>query len=362
MNSRAHRILAAGVVIGIVAHAHAATFCANSQSEIQTALSTAASNGEADDIRIQAGTYTMTGVSPVYTGVALALESAQADAVTLSGGWNATCSRRSAGGNTELNGDSKYPILYMESSQAMPFTVTDLVFADAGYSAVAGTVDGAALNIQTKGNVVIERDQFVGNKSNHSGAVFAASGSSSASLTLRNTLFIANQGVYVGGAYLNFAGGGTMAGNTFVANSASSATGTGGAFLHSASGSFLVANNLFYAGVGAADLELATSSVAPDTLMNNDIDVLGGGLESPASACNFSVDPGFASGLLNMHLAPDSPLVNAGYDAGVDVLGPFDLADQPRVSGAHADIGAFETDVIFHDGLEMRPDFCAVID
>ena len=338
-------------------YGHAAMFCAKSQTAIQTALATAASNNEADDIRIPTGTYTMTGVSPVYNKVALALESTEADPLTISGGWNTDCSIKTYG-QTELNGNSKYPIMFLESDDAMPITVTDLSFADAGYSAVTGIVNGAALNISTKANIVIERDQFIVNQSNNSAAVFAESSNLNAVLLLRNNLFFGNQAVYVGGAYLKFPGGGIVAGNTFVGNSASDAAGTAGAFLDSASGAFLVANNIFYAGTGADDLDLATTSAAPDTLMNNDIDMLGGGPQSESSACNFSLDPGFASGFFNVHLAPASPLINAGYSGGTAVLGELDLDGAPRITGAHADIGALETDVIFRDGVEARPDLC----
>ncbi len=339
-------------------HAYAATFCATSQTSIQTALTTAASNGEADEIRIAAGTYTMTGVSPVYNRVALALESAEAYPLTISGGWNTNCSIKTYD-QTELNGDSKYPILFLESDKAMAITVTDLSFVQAGYSAVTGIVDGAALYITTKANIVIERDQFIENRSNHSGAVFAVSSNADAVLLLRNNLFFGNQAVYVGGAYLKFPGGGIVAGNTFVGNGASDMAGTGGAFLDSASGAFLVANNIFYAGTGVDDLELSATSAAPDTLMNNDIDVLSGGPQSASSACNFDLNPGFAPGLLSVHLAPSSPLVNAGSVGEPGVLGEFDLDAAPRVTGAHADIGALETDVISRDGFETRPDLCA---
>lgn len=352
----AHYALAACALV--CTHVYAATFCAKSQTAIQNALTTAASNGEADDIRIPAGTYTMSGVSSIDSQVALAMESTEAFAVTISGGWNSNCSVKTYD-QTELNGDSKYPILFMESSGAMQITVTDLIFEQAGFSAVSGTVNGSALDISTKGNLIIERNQFILNQNNHSAAVFSSSAESNVVL-LRNNLFYGNQGVFVGGAYLNFASGGIVAGNTFLGNNASDTNGTGGAFLDSGSGSFTVANNIFYSSTSATDLDLAASSVAPDTLLNNDIDVLGGSGQSVDSKCNFKMDPQFGSGLFNVHLSSTSPLVNAGYDGGAGVLGDLDLGGDARVTGAHADIGAYETDVIFRGVFETKTDLCAV--
>ena len=44
-----------------------------------------------------------------------------------------------------------------------------------------------------------------------------------------------------------------------------------------------------------------------------------------------------------LHIQPDSPCVDAGYDAAVQ-LEWVDMDGQPRIQGAHVDIGADESD------------------
>lgn len=61
-------------------------------------------------------------------------------------------------------------------------------------------------------------------------------------------------------------------------------------------------------------------------------------------ALNLAVDPKFAVYAYgNLHLAPDSPCRNAGDDSVVS-NGDTDLDFQPRIQGAHVDIGADESD------------------
>jgi parallel beta-helix repeat protein/predicted outer membrane repeat protein len=71
------------------------------------------------------------------------------------------------------------------------------------------------------------------------------------------------------------------------------------------------------------------------------------GLEDPTGTNgNISADPmlaGFAYGNGKMHIQPDSPCADAGDDAVVQP-GGLDIDGQPRVIGAHVDIGADESD------------------
>lgn len=60
---------------------------------------------------------------------------------------------------------------------------------------------------------------------------------------------------------------------------------------------------------------------------------------------NISVDPKLASSAYgNFHIQPDSPCINAGDDS-VLLGGDLDIDGQPRVQGAHVDIGADESDL-----------------
>jgi len=57
---------------------------------------------------------------------------------------------------------------------------------------------------------------------------------------------------------------------------------------------------------------------------------------------NISVDPLFLNPVGDYHLAANSPCIGAGDDGAVEV-GWLDLDGQPRINGAHVDIGADET-------------------
>jgi hypothetical protein len=54
-------------------------------------------------------------------------------------------------------------------------------------------------------------------------------------------------------------------------------------------------------------------------------------------------DPLFVNGTTpDLHVAPNSPAVNAGINLGAAVVGALDFAGNPRVQGANIDMGAYE--------------------
>ena len=58
---------------------------------------------------------------------------------------------------------------------------------------------------------------------------------------------------------------------------------------------------------------------------------------------SFFTDPSFRNLTRpNLHVASDSPAVNAGINLGPAVVGTIDFAGNPRVQGSNIDIGAFE--------------------
>ena len=62
-----------------------------------------------------------------------------------------------------------------------------------------------------------------------------------------------------------------------------------------------------------------------------------------AGTGDISVDPLFADRAVgNLRLLPGSPCIDAGYDAGVPPWLLVDFDGNPRISGAHVDMGAFE--------------------
>ena len=317
----------------------AAQFCVASPAQLAAALDTAEGNAQNDAIRIVAGNYDV--VTPMQ------FFSDEANALVVSGGWNAGCTLKN-GGATVFDGGSLTRILYLYSSAASAMTVSDLGFNSGRIS--AGSNSGAGQSVQTSGDVTIERNTFVDNESSYSaGGFFAGAGGT---LTFRNNLAIANAAPFIGAGELICNGAAAnVTGNTIVGNAASQADGNGG--LHVGGGAhFVVSNNIVHDNVNG---DFRNQGVGGATLVRNDIGVHSGDPIGGDSAGNFDVAPGFAPGFLNLHLASWSPLVNAGTDSPPGGLGIYDADGEPRLLGAHVDIGAYETDVLFHSGTDPRP-------
>lgn len=336
------RVLAASAcsLLALVAtgSASAAQFCATSPTALAAALNVAKANGQDDDIRVVAGTHVLTNNLGVITN--------EANALTVSGGWNAACTLKN-GGITVLDGNSIYWILYIHATGPAPIAVTDLDFQFGTIS--NGSNSGAGLNVQSQGDVRVERNRFVGNGSNHdTGGLFAAS---SANLIVRNNLLFGNRAPYFGAA--QFIANGAEAivtGNTIVANTATQPSAIGGIRIGGGA-HYTLGNNLIYFN---SNVDLSIQTNAP-TLLHNDIGPIVGWQPGPDSAGNLDTDPLFAPGLFNLHLAANSPLVNAGYDEPPGGLGTHDADGAPRRQGARVDIGAYETDVLMRGGFEAPP-------
>lgn len=336
----ARRLVARLACVGLttqITPSIAAQSCTSSPAQIAAALAAAEANAEDDDIRIVAGSHVLT--------TPLQFSTAETNSIVVSGGWNAGCTLKN-GGSTVLDGGSAVRILRLYSSVASAMTVTDLGFNAGRIS--AGSNSGAGLSVQTSGSITIERNTFVGNQSSYStGGLYAGS---AGPLTVRNNLLLGNSAPFIGAAQLICNGASaSVTGNTIVGNIATEADANGG--LHVGGGAhFTLGNNIIRMN-SATDLTLQAGSL----LLHNDVGALVGMDPDAGSTGNLDVDPGFAAGFLNLHLAADSPLVNAGFDSLPGGLGIYDAGGEPRRQGGAVDIGAYETDVLFYSGVEVRP-------
>jgi hypothetical protein len=301
----------------------------------------ASANGEDDEVRISVGTY--------LANPGFAYFSDGTDALVVSGGWILSCSSRVFGSKSTLDGDHHFAIMNLISATG-DITVTDLEFVDG--SIAGGGNDGAGLYVSTDGEALIERNAFYLNEGiNLAGGLYA--GTNAGTLNMRNNVFLGNAAASAGAGELIANGAQAfVTGNTVVANSATSPDGDGnGGFYLGGEAHFTVANNLLWNN-GAFDLRNQTLAA---TFLHNDYAHLLGQEPGPHSSGNLDMEPDFAPGLLNLHLAPASPLVNAGEDAAPGGLGARDAAGVIRLQGAHVDIGAYETDVLFVGGFEALP-------
>ena len=336
---RLWRVAAWLAFLAAAAPAGAAQFCVQDQAGIVAAFDAADSNGQNDDVRIVAGTIALTTHLQYY--------SAEANSIAVSGGWNANCSLRN-GGSTVLDGGFQYWILRMYSSAASAMVVTDIGFHSGRVA--SGSNPGGGLSIQSSGDITIERNRFLGNESTYStGGLSAGAGGK---LTVRNNLLVGNSAPYFGAAQLICNGAeATVTGNTIAGNSATAADANGGVHVGGAA-HFTLGNNIIRDNT---NWDLSNQAQGGLTLTHNDIGPHYGQPIAPDSAGNVDVDPQFASGLLNFRLSAASPLVNAGTDAPPGGLGIYAVDGEPRRQGAHVDIGAYETDVLFFSGMDPRP-------
>jgi hypothetical protein len=319
--------------------AAAAVYCADTAAAIHDALLAAQGDGEDDEVRVVAGTYAAAGIGFGYA-------TAEHHALVLSGGWDPGCGQRDPAATTTFDGGDQVRTLILEVVGTGGIEVEGLTFA---HGLVTGTNTGAGLYAQSDGDILIEDDVFVSNQ----GTNFAAglyAGGNAGSLTLRNNLFIANRaGSDAAGEVVENGPAVQVSGNTVIANTATNADGDGNGGLYlGGEAHFTVANNLFWNN-GAFDVRNQTLAA---TFLHNDYAHLIGQAPGAESEGDLDVEPDFAPGLLNLHLAPGSPLVNAGADDLPAGLGVFDASGADRLQGRHVDIGAYETDVIFTDGVD----------
>lgn len=328
--------------------AHAAYFCVDSAASMQAALNTAASNGQNDEIDIKAGNYTVVPGGFFYV-------SNEANSITMLGGFNTTCEQWTSA-RTTFDGSGLYQVMRViigSNSAAASVNIQHITFID-GKST---TNSGGGLRVSTpNGGVVLEANRFLLNHSDSTaGALYVET---SGVVSVRNSLFFANNAFDVGAAMLDTSTSAAyVTGNTIVSNTATSTlpmTHVGGLLVTGGAGAYLwLSNNILWNNTnGSVDFE----SSREFTARNNDIGTMVGIPPDPQSQDNQSVDPGFAtcSGLLclNFNLLRTSPLVDAGFDAATGGIGSVDLDDKPRIIGPHLDIGAYEEDVLLCNGFE----------
>jgi hypothetical protein len=325
--------------------AQAAVFCVNSVSSLQSALTTAAGNGQGDTINVVAGTYALT--TPLTANVSDGLS------LGIVGSWNAGCGVRGTGA-TVLDGQQQTAVIDIsaQGSSAPGLGIAFLTITG-GYQDLNGSHAGAGAALYTAGPVNVENCTFYANRHDGSfgGGLHAYAGPGS-TLTVRNNVFLANVSSGASAASL-YANGGPahVYGNTLVFNQLTGASVVGG-ILAAGPGAYLFANNLFWLNTGGDLFNAAGLGNGSLALYNNDIGSLLGSTTATGSG-NFNRDPQFAPGFLNLRLSSSSPLINAGTLAATGGIGDYDVSGAQRLQGAGVDIGAYESDVLLFNGFEL---------
>ncbi len=354
----------------------AASFCVSSSAELQTALAVADSNNQADHIKLRFGVYTGPANGFVYSGLT------ENHDLEISGNWftfnNDSCgSRILAGdplGHSTLDGGNTASALNIIPGAVGDITISYVVFTGGNSDDFGGGLRLFPVT-EYRGNVLIENNVFVDNKSEEAGAFYLGGGNR---VVVRNNLFTENSSDNSDGSVVlwqeSLAGIGASSGiyftnNTVYGNSASIGHSTlfaGLSITVEGDSKAFLANNLIWANT---DGNLRLNGTGYTYLFNNNFPHIPELILDVADEVsgNLSVVPVFEEGLLNFKPALNSALSNRGKRPPTLVhipphfdetwgLGTLDLSGEARVFGTSVDIGAIESDslndLIFADDFE----------
>lgn len=363
-------VLAAGT-----SRACGATFCVNSATQLQNALSSAATNGQDDVIRVEEGTYNVPAGGFVYDAGNYPNDDHDLE---ISGGWysgfNFAClgQHRTPFG-TILDGKHSDPVMTVYPRVHTNVTIRFLSFEHADTSADYGKAGGLKIyntyDNQTGdgyfGTITIERNAFIGNTAWGAAGLYLGTYRSENTAVFRviNNLFLHNHGTHGSGAAGLFHGDGKgiyLTNNTVLSNTTDDTDpdATGGIEQSGANATQFVANNNFWGNDGL-DFQMSYQGVYVDyTLIDNNYQSLGGAPPTQMAG-NMSVEPEYQDplALFDYNFTPsrNSPLVDAGASPPPISINWYltdtDLFGAGRKVGA-VDIGAYEEEVIFRDGFE----------
>jgi len=373
------------LMLGIPWLADAATFNVSNGAQLQSALDTAQSNGQADTIILAPGNYDASGATFIYPsnpGAAIGenfpvtIQGNDPTNTILDGGnakqiMNINTQLLSADdqadfviqgvtfqkGNDQSGGGGGGLIIFTNDAD---ITVNNSQFLN-NTSSLFGA--GASFESNANGNINVSGNLFVGNISS-GGAGGAGAIIQAGTGVFSNNIFFNNQATGPGGG-LNFeylgtpptGGPFTLVNNTFVGNTTAGGFGRGGGVYLDIeeNGEVLnVYNNIIFGNTAST---LGNDALVDDNapgiinLFNNDFSNF---CFSAGSTCNPTVFPGLTqSGNLNVDpllIAPASGNFNLGVgskaidsgDGSAPNLPATDFAGNPRIFGPAPDMGALE--------------------
>ena len=263
-----------------------ATFCVSNATELQTALTTAQSNGEDDTVQIVQGTY---NGNFIYAAI-------EANSLTVEGGYTSGCASRVIDpANTILDGGGADNVLALvRQVGAADFSLEGLTLQNGSASTV---VDGGGLYAKTIGHVTLTNNTFTLNTASYGGGIYGS-----------GTVF-------------------TVTNNTISENTASSkGGGIWAKFTHSNNTGELY-NNIIWNNTAPAAADLYIDNTANPfflgNIFNNDFDQSASGtyIVKPFAIDSSNLnnaDPLFVSSG-NYHLSSSSPCINTGNNAAPSI-------------------------------------------
>ncbi|MBA8886704.1 hypothetical protein FHW12_000895 [Dokdonella fugitiva] len=343
-------VFGAAVLIASPAAMATVSHCVGNASQLQGAFTAAATNGEADFVKLRSGV-----ITPATT-LAYRSNVAGADQLPLivDGGYNSDCSART--GETFIDGDGALRPFLFEFGGA-DFAVIQHLTVMRGFGGEFVSAGGnMAVYLYDQGggaDVRIEAVRFLLGHSEISAGALAVNGWGT--FTLRNSLFNGNEAPGMAALSINLTGEAHVVNNTIAHNVRLG--GQGGAAVYSnpvtAASHAEFANNIIWDNDNVA-FDLYMLNGDRHALLDNDI---GSHTSLPPQneTGELSIDPEFGDcGALcvDLPLSAGSPLTNQGENDPTAGIGAEDLLGRPRVAAQRVDIGAYELDRLFDDGFD----------
>lgn len=332
--------------LGFASSADAANFCVGSAAELQSALQSAASNADSNDlIKLRPGTYLSPsggfGRNQVFSG---------SDSLTIEGGWInliGNCDFPSPNSTvTIIDGQNTQPGLIINRGVGTGSTVVRRLTIKRGFQG-GNTVEtnrGGGLAVFTvvgsDGSTTLENLIL----SDNNASLIAGGGYVGGQpVILRNNLLVGN-GAPNDCALSTISNGSVVYANNNTLTQNVSPNSSAFALGFNGSSAVYMSNNILWNN-SSRDV------VATDrTLIANIVQTMVG---SPGanSSSNSSLDPGFISAS-DFRLQPSSPAINEGANAPFGGLADRDLLGSVRVVGPAVDRGAYESERGFANGFE----------
>jgi hypothetical protein len=262
------RSLFALSMLGIANTAYAEVFCVDTAEKLQTALTTAASNNQGDEVRIVQGT---------YVGNFIYATTTEAYDLAVSGGYTPGCASQDLDpANTILDGNQAGTVLVLAAEvPSVHLRVTGLTLRNGKY---AGNGGGLYAAVGDAGTVSIEANTIKDNTASFSrgGGVYVYALEGTVALT-SNRIEGNASGDYGGGVHVSSPGGTVaLTNNTIVSNTSSLG---GGVCFEYGSTAFLK-RNLFEGNIGGGVYlkDLTRSAILEDNRFEGNIGNSFGGL------------------------------------------------------------------------------------
>jgi hypothetical protein len=333
---------------------------ANQLADALAALSVSTTNSDADEIRVQVGTY----VAPAGGFIGAVTNHHN---LTIRGGYlDAGCTQQATDATlTLLDGNHAAGVLTINTI-AIPdsdIEVSGVTFQNGNASNVSGSSAGGLKigdpNPISGGRILVERNIFRNNNSVGNGFSQAVGGLLAATdgtaLVVRGNLFVGNSSPNAAAASFYSNNEIDVSNNTFAGNQSTDAQVQTRVMIDYTTFTGLkLSNNIFWGNnlaAGIFDVNLSGSGPGQigATLLNNDIEGATG--TAVAATGTLHVDPAFV-GDDNFRLAASSLLIDAGVDEPPGGLTDIELDGAPRIDGTAVDLGAFESSYIYSNSFE----------